>query len=132
MKRKESQWHCSKCKEPITKPCEPTRPYTCHTLGKDGVWQKNVRTVEMQLEESKTCYDCDGFGTLTAYDVQTAEQLDSLEYDEQRRVAQQIDQSTPYPVVIAVLEQVLGALKHEDKDYVPAIKVAITALKGYQ
>jgi hypothetical protein len=132
MLRKKSEWRCGKCNQFICKPYEPHHEYTSQKLNKDGVWEKTVHTIEMQREAQQTCYDCDGSGTLTAYDVRTADELEALDYDEQRRVAQQIDKHTPFAVVIAVLQQATGALNHEDEDYVPAIRVAIGVLRDAQ
>jgi len=128
MRRKETQWKCQGCGESMRKPYTPRHEYTSQKLV-NGEWVKTTHTLAMQRAEQQRCYDCDGSGTLAAYDVKTVKQLNSLAENEWRRVAQQIDALTPYPVVAAVLQQATSALNHEDEDYIPAINVAITLLR---
>ena len=110
LKRKQTKWRCTQGGAYITE----TKTY----------W-----TVEMQQERTNRCYEnCRGYASITAYDVQTVDEFEQLEWDEQRRVAQQIDEDTPRAIVVHVLEQATGALNHEDEDYIPAIRRAIQVL----
>ena len=106
------------------------KTYNMTRIHRDGTIEHIVMTPEKQRAVMLRCLDCDGDNTITEYDVRTEKEFNALDYDEQRKVAQGINNNTPIPVVIAALKPACSALNHEDEDYIPAIKFAINVLRS--
>lgn len=134
MQRKHTPWTCKECGAYLAdNPQEYVRDaYTVTQVRKGRGSETILMTPEKQLYNLQRCMDCDGDNVTTAYDVRTEEEFNSLDYDEQRKVAQGVDEHTPIEVVSAVLRPAMTALNHEDEDYIPAIKVALDIMWKYQ